>query len=74
MNTKEALKAIMEKRGVGTNKLADRMGKPPRFVSDRLRSNNIGIANLNELLRMLDYKVVLVPRETSEKDDWMKIE
>ena len=74
MNTKEALKEIMEKRGVGTNKLADRMGKPPRFVSDRIRSNNIGIMQLNELLRMLDYKIVLVPRETIEKEDWVKVE
>ena len=74
MNTREALKAIMEKRGVGTNKLADRMGKPPRFVSDRLRSSNITIQHLNELLRMLDYKVVLVPRETTEKEDWMRLE
>ena len=74
MNTREALKAIMALRGVGTNKLADRMGKPPRFVSDRIRSNNIGIAHLNDLLRMLDYKVVLVPRETIEKEDWMRVE
>lgn len=74
MNTREALKAIMEKRGVGTNKLADRMGRSPRFISDRLRSTNIGVVNLIELLRMLDYKIVLVPRETTEKEDWMRIE
>ena len=74
MTTREALKTIMEKRGVGTNKLADRMGKPPRFVSDRLRSHNIGIQHLNELLRILDYKIVLVPRETTEKEDWVRIE
>lgn len=74
MTTREALKTIMEKKGVGTNKLADRMNKPPRFVSDRLRSTNIGIQGLNELLRMLDYKIVLVPRETTEKEDWMRIE
>jgi hypothetical protein len=74
MTTREALKAIMAIRGVGTNKLADRMGKPPRFVSDRLRSPNIGIAHLNDLLRLLDYKIVLVPRETTEKEDWMRIE
>jgi hypothetical protein len=74
MTTKDALKTIMEKRGVGTNKLADRMGKPPRFISDRIRSKNIGILHLNELLRMLDYKIVLVPRETVEKEDWVRIE
>ena len=74
MTTREALKKIMELRAVGTNKLADRMGKPPRFVSDRLRSQNIGIQHLNELLRILDYKIVLVPRETTEKEDWVRIE
>lgn len=74
MTTREALKTIMEKRGVGTNKLADRMGKPPRFISDRIRSKNITILHLNELLRMLDYKIVLVPRETTEKEDWVRVE
>lgn len=74
MNTRECLKAIMEIKGVGTNKLADRMGKPPRFVSDRIRSNNIGIAHLNELLRMLDYKIVLMPRDVREQEEWFRIE
>lgn len=36
-----AIREVMKMQGVGTNKMADRMNRPPRFVSDRLRLENI---------------------------------
>ena len=62
MKAVEAVRAIMKEQDVGTNKMADRMGKPARLVSDRLSQENISIVKLNEMLRLLDYKVVIVPR------------
>ena len=74
MKTTDALKVIMKKREVGTNKLADRLGKRPTVISERIHQENISVLKLNELLKVLDYKIVLVPRETTEKEDWMRIE
>ena len=76
MNPKLAVREIMEKKGVGTNALADRLGKPARLVSDRLgmdKSENISTDKLAELLRALDYKIVLVPRETRNGQDWYEV-
>ena len=53
----------MRNQEVGLNKVADRMGKTPRLVSDRLSQDNISIAKLNELLKVLDYKIMVVPRD-----------
>ena len=61
MKAVEAVRAIMKEQNVGTNKMADRMGKPARLVSDRLNQENISIVKLNEMLRLLDYKVVVMP-------------
>lgn len=74
MKTTEALKIIMKKQDIGTNKLADRLGKRPTVISERIHQENISISKLNEMLKVLDYKIVLVPRETSEKEDWVKVE
>lgn len=75
MKANEAVRVVMERRGVGTNALADRMGnKPPRLVSDRLRMENISIDKLSEMLRLMDYKIVVIPRETSVPKDGLLIE
>ena len=74
MKTTEALKTIMGKQNIGTNKLADRLGKRPTVISERIHQENISISKLNEMLKVLDYKIVLVPRETTEKEDWVRIE
>ena len=63
MKASEAIREVMSLQGVGTNKMADRLNKPPRLVSDRLRQDNISVAKMDEMLRVLDYKIVIVPRE-----------
>lgn len=62
MKATEAVRDIMKSQDIGLSKMADRMGKPARLVSDRLAQDNISIAKLNELLQVLDYKVLIVPR------------
>ena len=74
MKTTDALKKIMQTQGIGTNKLADILGKRPTVISERIHQENISISKLNEMLKVLDYKIVLVPRETTEKEDWVRIE
>ncbi|HJA69230.1 MAG TPA: hypothetical protein H9664_04340 [Firmicutes bacterium] len=64
MKTTDAVREIMKVKGIGVNKMADRLNKSSRLVSERLSQDNISIAKLQELLRVLDYKVIIVPRET----------
>ena len=74
MKTNEAVRAIMSEQGVGTSTLASRIGKTPRLVSDRLSQENISIDKLNEMLRVLDYKVVIVPRSRITRDGEFEVE
>lgn len=63
MKATDIVREIMKSQDVGLNKMADRMGKTPRLVSDRLSQDNISISKLNEMLQVLDCKMLIVPRE-----------
>lgn len=62
--TGKSIKAIMESKGMGTNALADAMGKSVSTVCDRIYQQNISVDKLNEIVRVLGYKIMLVPRGT----------
>ena len=55
----------MEQQNLGVNKIASRLNKKPNVISERLSQENISIVKLNELLRVLDYKTIIVPRNIS---------
>lgn len=74
MKTNEAVRAVMKKKEVGVNQMADRIGKSPRLVCDRLSQQNISIEKLKELLRVLDYEIAIVPRNSSLPEGGIKIE
>ena len=65
MKTVEAVREIMEQQNLGVNKIANRLNKKPNVISERLSQENISIVKLNELLRVLDYKTIIVPRNTT---------
>lgn len=70
----EAMRIIMKEQDIGVNKLASRMGKLPRFVSDRLHTKNVTINTMVSMLRMVDYKIVVIPRETRIPEGGYEIE
>ena len=74
MKASKAIREIMKNQGVGINRMADRLNKPARLVSDRLSQDNISVAKLDELLRVLDYKILMVPRETRIPEGGFEIE
>lgn len=74
MKANSAVRAAMKARGIGPTRLAERLGKPCRFVTDRMSRENIGIENVAELLRVMDYKIVVVPSDTKMQDDWFEID
>jgi len=63
MKTSEAIREVMKAKEIGVNQMADRLGKSPRLVSERLSQENISIAKLQEMLRVLDYKIAIIPRD-----------
>lgn len=73
MKSNEAIREIMKKQDIGLNKLADRLDKGKSTVSERLRQGNISVAKLDEILRVLDYKIVLIPRDTLTPKDGYEI-
>lgn len=74
MKANEAVREIMTQQEVGLSALASRIGKTPRLVSDRLSQENISIEKLNEMLRALDYKIMIVPRSHTKKSGEYEVE
>ncbi len=73
MKTGELIKQIMTIKEVRTNELARKMGVIPRVLTDRFRSENITVDKLNEILRSLDYKLVVVPVNSRTGKDSFEI-
>lgn len=74
MKTSEAVREVMKLKEIGVNQMADRLGKTPRLVSERLGQENISITKLREMLRVLDYKIAILPRDSKLPDDGFEIE
>lgn len=64
MNTMLAVKEIMKIKEVKPSILCDRLGIKSNVLSERFKQENISITKLNEMLKAMDYKIVLVPRNT----------
>lgn len=64
----DIIREIIKSHGLGVNEYSRRLGKSPRLVSDRLHHPNISIDKLQEMLRVLDYKILIVPGDRRVKD------
>ena len=73
MNCKEIVREIMEANQKGIAEIAGRMNIKPTALWDRLKTKktingkevktlNITVAKLNDILRVLDYEIAIVPR------------
>ena len=74
MKTGDAVREIMKSQNVGVNQMAARLEKSSRLVSERLGQDNISVAKLREMLRVLDYKVVIIPRGARVPEGGVEIE
>lgn len=77
MTGREIIKAIMEKVNVSNATLAHRLKIKPTAMWDRLNSNkikDIPLATLDEMVRALDYKVLIVPSTTKCPKDGFEVE
>lgn len=70
----EAVKEIMKLKDVRPSVLCDRLGIKSNVLSERFKQKNISLSKLNEMLRLMDYKVVAVPRETRIPEGGFEVE
>ena len=70
----EAFKKIMDIRNVKPSVLCDRLNIKSNVLSERFKQKNISVAKLNEMLRAIDYKIVLVPRDSKVPDNGFEVE
>lgn len=77
MKARELIKVIMEKHDVSNACMADRLNITQAALWDRLNSKkvkDIPVSLLSEMLRALDYKVVIVPRSSRITSDGYEVE
>lgn len=66
MNAKEIVKVIMEEKGITQAIMSDRLGISRQAMWDRLnnkKNKDLSVAVLDDMLRVLDCKIVVLPRE-----------
>lgn len=77
MKAREITKVIMDKQGVNNASMADRLNITQAALWDRLntrKAKDIPVSMLSEMLRALDYKVVIVPRSCRVPADGYEVE
>lgn len=70
----EAVKEVMKLKEVRPAMLCDRLGIKSNVLSERFKQKNVSVSKLNEMLRLMDYKVVIVPRETRVHEGGFEVE
>jgi DNA-binding Xre family transcriptional regulator len=77
MKARELIKVIMEKQNINNACMADRLNITQAALWDRLntkKAKDIPVSLLSEMLRALDYKVVIVPRSSRVPADSYEVE
>lgn len=70
----EAFKKIMDIQQIKPSVLCDRLNIKSNVLSERFKQKNISVGKLNEMLRALDYKIVLVPRNSKTPENGFEVE
>lgn len=77
MRAREIVKAIMDKFGITNAVMASRLNISQAALWDRLNNKkvkDIPVSTLSEMLRALDYKVVIVPRGSRVPEGGYEVE
>ena len=77
MKGREIIKSIMEKQGESNADLAAKLSITPAALWDRLNSKkvkDIPVSLLQDMLRAMNYKVIVVPRSTRLPVDGYEVE
>lgn len=70
----EAVKEIMKLKDIRPAVLCDRLKIKSNVLSERFKQKNVSVEKLNDMLRAMDYKVVVVPRDARIPEGGFEIE
>lgn len=70
----EVVKEIMKLRDIRPAVLCDRLKIKSNVLSERFKQKNVSVEKLNDMLRAMDYKVVVIPREARIPEGGYEIE
>jgi hypothetical protein len=73
LNPLQATREVMKLKNVGVGALAERLQIKRTSLSERFRHESISVRNLDEMLRLMDYKVLIVPRETKIPEEGFQV-
>ena len=74
MITMEAVKEIMKRKEVRPSTISEALGIKSNVLSERFKQKNVSVSKLNEMVRLMDYRVVLVPSDKPLDDDCIEVE
>ncbi len=74
MKAGDAIKKVMSEKSVKVAQMAYMTGKKSNVISERLSQENISVGKMMEMLRLLEYKVVIMPRDAKMQDGWYEVE
>lgn len=77
MKGREIVKEIMKEQGVTNAQMADKLNITQAALWDRINSSkvkDIPLSTLSEMLRALDYKIQIVPRDSRVPDKGYKVD
>lgn len=77
MTSKEIVNNLMQAQGVTNAEMAAKLNLTQAALWDRLnpkKTNNMTVKKFNEMLKMLDYKIVAVPRKTRLPEGGFEVE
>ena len=70
----EAVKEIMKLKDIRPAVLCDKLNIKSNVLSERFKQKNVSVEKLNDMLRVMDYKIVAVPRDSRIPEGGFKIE
>ena len=70
----EAVREIMKLKDIRPAVLCDRLKIKSNVLSERFKQKNVSVEKLNDMLRAMDYKVVVVPRDARIPEGGYEIE
>lgn len=74
MKANKIIREVMKNQNEKVASLADKLGLVPNVLSQRLTQENISTNKLDEMLRAMGYKIIVVPRDVREQEGWYRVE
>ena len=74
MKANEIIREVMKQREVKPSVLASRLNIKNNVLSERLSQKNISIDKMNEMLRVLDCKLVVVPCDSRVPENGFEVD